>query len=105
MSSDQVSSDTEDQTVPGTAGHMPGDLQGHLLLQRNPGWKKEHQLLAVTSALFLMSLKFISYVGVKSQKPQYLRSTIPISAMLDGLDGMGPKASVPSGADPCLDPC
>ena len=28
-----------------------------------------------------------------------------VSAMLDGLDGMGPKASVPSGADPCLDPC
>ena len=41
------------------------------------GWKKEHQLPAVTSALFLMSLKFISYVGVKSQKLQYLRSTIP----------------------------
>lgn len=28
-----------------------------------------------------------------------------VSAMLDGLDGMDPKASVLSGADPCLDPC
>lgn len=28
-----------------------------------------------------------------------------VSAMLDGLDGMDPKASALSGADSCLDPC
>lgn len=70
-SSDQVSSDVQDQTAPGAAGHLPDDLLGHLPLQRRPRWREEQQLPVVASALFLMSLEFISYVGVKSPVPRH----------------------------------
>lgn len=65
-----MSSGTQDPTTPGAAGHLPGDLEGHLPAQRRPGWREEQQLPVVAPALFLMSLKFISYVGVKPLMPQ-----------------------------------
>lgn len=66
-----MNSDVQDHNAPGAAGHLPDDLLGHLPLQRRPRWREEQQLPVVVSALFLVSLEFISYVGVKSPMPQH----------------------------------